>query len=113
MIDLALDSKVFIDNVLDAALQEIDIVFNTENTELINNPTYGTNFEQFLWTLTPSPNELTKYIYDKLEQTYFLSTMTYDVNVDVIRGEYRAIYLVQVIVKDDDGNTGIRQYQFR
>ena len=47
MIDLALDSKIFIDTNIDAALQELDLLFNTENTELIGYPEYGTNFEQF------------------------------------------------------------------
>ena len=44
ILDLAIDGNVFIDNIVDAALQEIDLIFNTTNTELIGNPSFGTNF---------------------------------------------------------------------
>ena len=49
MIDLALDGRVMIRNIMDEAVQELDILFNTDTTELLGYPTYGTNFEQFLW----------------------------------------------------------------
>ena len=48
MLDLALDGRIFLDNELDCALQEIDMLLNTENTELIGYPSYGTEFESFL-----------------------------------------------------------------
>ena len=112
MIDLAIDSRVFITNVVDEALQELDMIFNTENTELIGYPTYGTFFEQFLWQLTPSPEEVRRYIYEHIQDTYFLSQMTVDVDVRVLRGEMRAIYHVSINVSD--GNfSGSREYQFR
>ena len=40
MIDLALTGDIIIDNELDEALQELDILFNTENTELIGYPEF-------------------------------------------------------------------------
>ena len=60
MLDLALDTRIFINNELDAALQELDMIFNTENTELIGYPQYGTNWYQFLWQLDYSPEDLQK-----------------------------------------------------
>ena len=45
IIDLAIDGQVFITNTVDAALQEIDLIFNTTNTELIGHPAFGTNFD--------------------------------------------------------------------
>ena len=71
MIDFALDSRIFLNNEFDIAMQELDILFNTENTELIGNPQFGTNFEQFLWQLNPSPNELKRYINEKISGTMF------------------------------------------
>ena len=35
MIDLALDSRLFLYDELDWGLQELDLILNTENTELI------------------------------------------------------------------------------
>lgn len=101
MIDLALDTRIFIDNRLDAAIQELDMLFNTENTELIGYPEYGTNWYQFLWQLDPSPNDLQQYIYEKIADTFFCSQMDIEVNVHVLEGNDEAlIYLVQVDVSD-------------
>lgn len=113
MLDLALDGKVFIENKIDAALQELDLLFNTERTELINDPYYGTNFEQFLWQLNPSFQQIEKYVHEQIMSTCYLSQMEYSVNVEIIEGDYRYIYLIQITVKDETGETGLREYQFR
>jgi hypothetical protein len=113
MIDLALDSRIVLNTVLDCAIQEIDLLFNTENTELIGNPQYGTNFEQFLWQMTPSPNELKKYISEKIiNYTYFARQLNISINVDLVNGEYRTIYVVSIDI--DNGEEHQRRvYQFK
>ena len=113
MIDLALDSRILINSELDAALQELDILFNTETTELINNPEFGCNFEQFLWQLTPATESLKTYIIEKIQQTLFLSKMTYNININLYKGEIRMIYDVEIHISDRNGNTVTRKYQFR
>ena len=40
MIDLAIDSRVFITTKLDEAVQELDMIFNTTNCELIGYSTF-------------------------------------------------------------------------
>ena len=72
MIDIGLGNKVVIIDPLDAAVQELDILFNTTPTELIGNPNYGMNFFQFLWQTTPSTSTLEKYINDKISLEEFL-----------------------------------------
>ena len=113
MLDLAIDSRVFIYNELDAALQELDMIFNTENTELIGYPRYGTNFEYYLWQMSPSPNALKDYIDTKLSDSFFLSQMKKDVQVNVLEGKFRHIYYVVINLYDSFGNKGTREYQFR
>jgi hypothetical protein len=113
MIDLSLDHKIVINNEFDAAIQELDLLFNTETTELINNPTFGTNFEQFLWQLTPAVSELKRYINERINETFFLSQMNYDVDVNVYKGELRMIYDVTIYVEDENGNKINRKYQLR
>lgn len=100
MIDLSLDNNVFIKTKLDAALQELDILFNTENTELIGYPEFGTNWTQFLWQMSPSPNDLRSYIYEKIADTFFLSQLTVDVAVNVMNYEYDGMYHVQISISD-------------
>ena len=113
MIDLSLDYNVFINSEFDAALQELDLLFNTETTELINNVTFGTNFEQFLWQLTPATQSLKQYIMEKINETLFLSKYVQDVDVKVYKGEIRMIYDVQIYISDNKGNKTIKKYQFR
>ena len=62
MLDLALDDRIFLNDPIDCAVQELDIILNTNCTELIGYTDYGTNFEQFLWEMTPSVEEIKKYI---------------------------------------------------
>lgn len=112
MIDLAIDGRIFINNILDEALQELDILFNTTNTELIGYPTYGTNFEQFLWQLTPSPNELRKYINTKFSETFYLSQLKNDIDIQILDGEYRNIYYIKINVYYNN-EVKYREYQFR
>ncbi len=117
MTDFALDDSVFINSHINAALQELDILFNTENTELIGYPTYGVNFEQFLWQLNPSPKALKSYIEEHIEKyTYFCQDFDVVVNVSVIDGEYRNIYNVMIILRTDPKSkraAGYRIYQLR
>ena len=42
-IDLALDNSTFITNPFDAAIQELDLLLTTSNTEMLGNPDYGVN----------------------------------------------------------------------
>lgn len=115
MIDISLNDDIFINTELDAAIQELDMLFNTENTELIGDTTYGTLWEDFLWQLTPSINELKQYISNKLAGTYFLSSFNPQVEVEFENGTERSIYYVKIILTDP--NTGetvnIQQYELK
>jgi hypothetical protein len=113
MLDLALDNKIFINDKLDAAIQELDLIFNTENTELIGYPQYGTNWLQFLWRLNPSGEDLKKYIYEKIQDSFFLNQFNVDITVNILEDTvYECIY--QVMIKISDGNEEkIRVYNIK
>lgn len=109
--DFSLDNRIMLNDNLDCAIQELDMLFNTTNTELIGDTNYGTNFEQFLWQLTPSPSELKKYINDKIQQyTYYMSQYEYDINIRTELGELRDIYYVEITIKtnSDDEETKMK-----
>lgn len=113
MLDLSLDYKIFIKNELDAAVQELDLLFNTQNSELINDPAFGTYFEQFLWQMTPSPMALKNYIIEKINDTYFLKNQNVSVDVFAQQGEFRYIYNILISIEDKYKNKVQRKYQFR
>ena len=105
MLDLAIDNRVFIYDIIDAAIQEIDLLFNTTNTELIGYTDYGTNWMQFLWVLNPSITELENYIYNKLNDTYFVRQLDYQVNVAVNEdSEVNASYIVSIDLHTVNGS---------
>lgn len=106
--DFALDNRVLLDNSLDCAIQELDMLFNTTNTELIGNAAFGTNFEQFLWEIAPSTEELEKYIYEKIGKTYFLSQYDVGVSIRTELGTTRDIYYVEISLKTNSDDEEIQ-----
>jgi len=114
MIDLALDGRVMLYSEFDEAIQELDILFNTDNTELLGYKEYGTAFEQFSWQLNPNEEAIKKYVEQKISSTVYLSRYKTEVNVTSDKGEYRLIYYVNISIYQNDGETPvIRKYEFR
>ena len=113
MIDLALDGRVFIRSAIDEAVQELDLMFNTDLTELLGYPKYGTNFEQFSWRVNPEEEALRNYIINKISETIFLSQYKTDVDVSTDFGQYRLIYYVKIHIYDVDNTEITRTYEFR
>jgi len=117
IIDLALDDRVVISSSLDMAIQELDLLFNTECTELIGNPYFGVSLDQFLWTLTPTTSSLKKYLSDKLAKLHFLNMFKYNLNVEYEKSEeWNSAYNVTVQIwtdRDDSSKTIKREYKFK
>lgn len=103
LLDISLSDNIVETNIFSAALQELDIIFTTLNTELIGYPDFGCDFEQFLWTLTPCVGSLQKYINDKLSNSLFISQLHYNVNVEhsFNEEEYQSVYNVYIYLYDD------------
>lgn len=111
MIDLALDTRIFINSTLDEAIQELDILFNTENTELIGYPEFGTNWYQFLWQLDPSPSDLQRYVYEKIADTYFASQLNTKVDVYTTEDETNELIYIVSIELSNGVETKIKNYK--
>lgn len=99
--DLSLTNEVFLDDAVDLALQELDILFNTEPTEMLGDSNYGVFLEQFLWDLNPRSSELKEYITNKIEKyTYYVKQFDYEVSVVENDGTENAENIVGDIVYD-------------
>lgn len=97
IIDFNLYSVGILKNHFDMALQELDILFSTEPTELIGEPNYGMNFERFLWELIPSPELLENYIKEKIQtSTLFVNEFKYDVHAEALQDISETIYVVKI-----------------
>ena len=80
-LDFSLYDDIILTNELDAALQELDVIFNTDLTEVLGESSFGSKFESFLWELTPDTNRLKTYMIEKINQTYYASRFPYTVTV--------------------------------
>lgn len=103
MLDLSLSSSIYTNDLWEAAIQEIDIIFGTINTELIGYPEFGTNFDEFLWSLSPTTTALHQYIEAKLKQTSFVSQLQHHVMIDYRINEttYENMYNVTITLYND------------
>ena len=110
MMDLAIDSRIYLQDKLDLALQELDILFNTENTELIGYPNFGTNFEQFLWQMNPVEDQIKRYLEEKIQnETLFLRECYYMIEVHQETELTNIIYVVDINIKHNKNDADERQ----
>lgn len=94
------------DELVDAAIQELDILFGTEETELLGDYNYGVNFEQFLWQMNPSIGQVNSYVSEKiLLYTNYCRQLNIEVNCEVQMGSLRDIYVVKITFKNSAGET--------
>ena len=63
--------------------------------------------------MTPAAESLQKYISEKISNTLFLSKLQTNIDVNVIKGEFRFIYYIQVHISDENGHKITRKYEFR
>lgn len=100
MLDLGLIKPV-VNNDLEEAIQEVDILFNTTPTELLGDTLYGINFYKYLWQLTPSAESIKKHITDKLSSnTYYYNKFLYYINVEPVSLDVNDLaYRVEITIK--------------
>lgn len=116
MYDISINSNnLFVTDKIDAAIQELDLLFNTEPTELIGDVDYGTNWYNYLWSLTPMSNDLKNYIINKISQTYFASQFTPIVDVDFIQGNNTSVYVIKISLTDPNTHETVitQQYEIK
>lgn len=87
--DFSLYNDVLITDMVTAALQELDMIFNTSLTEVLGETSFGSRLESFLFEVSPDPSRLKSYLIEKISSTYYASQFPYSVTVklteDVIR----------------------------
>jgi hypothetical protein len=111
--DIGLFDKPIVESEFEMAIQELDVLFNTQNTELIGNPKYGINFLQFLWTIQPDCDALRNYINEKIQMyTLYLRNTRFTINVSTADDSYEAVYVINVILyrNNKDNNPVNKQY---
>lgn len=99
MIDFSLSNKltddIVISNNLICVLQQIDLLFDTDTNTVLGDPSYGTNYDKYLYTLGMSNSSLESKILDDLHQLN-LCGFTPSVVVKIMEGTYRDIAIIDI-----------------
>lgn len=99
--DFAIGNNVFVTDTLQAAMQELDILFNSQPTELLGQSDFGSFFEQFLWDIQPRESDLKDYIKRLIQNnTYWVQQFDWDVTVTVNDNTENAKNAVNDIIYD-------------
>lgn len=108
--DLSIKSqKNIIESDADYVLQQIDILFDTDPTEVLGSETFGTRYDKFLYNLCISNNGVKSQVESDLS-TLDLRGYTYEVQVQLFEGTEHDIALIQITLKRD-GNTYQKNYK--
>lgn len=113
-LDLSLDSRYILEDPIDCAIQELDLILGTECTELLGDPMFGVSMEQFLWQTTPSNSQVKEYIQDKIIQnTLFCKELNTTIDVETVEGTIRDIYLIKITIKDREGQSKSVEWTYK
>ena len=104
MIDFTLSNKlsdeIVISNDLLCVLQQIDLLFNTEKTDVLGDLNYGTNYDKYLYTVGMSNATLESKILNDLHNLNLLG-FTPSVNVSIVEGTHRDIAFIDITLTGD------------
>lgn len=104
--DISLDrDKKLINDKFDFILQEISILFDTAPGEVLGDPAFGTEFEDLIWDMNISNNEISSYIkdaiiYNTVSGNYF----DINVNTNILYGSQNDIIIVSIEIRDPESN---------
>ena len=113
MLDISLDNKIVNTAILDEAIQELDILFNTECTELLGDTNYGLSIDQFLWSLTPTTEAFKEYINKKLSGLYYIKYFNYDFDLKFIEDEFQNMYHLTINLYINNDRKIQKEYDFK
>ncbi len=102
MVDLSLDTSTVVKTTdLENVMQQIEMLFDTSPFEVIGEPTYGSDFEKFLWNLTASNYDIENYIRSRIQNEVELLGFQVDVVVGLMEGTENDIILADITISRD------------
>lgn len=104
MIDFSLSDKLTndytISNDLLYALQQIDLLFNTDIDDVLGNESFGSNYDKYLYTVGISNSSLENKIFDDISKLD-LGNFTPSVTVNIVEGTVRDIALINITLSSN------------
>lgn len=105
MIDLSLDTEtVTKTSDLDNVIQQIEMLFDTSPFDVIGEPSYGSDFDKFLWNLSSSNYDIENYIRSRIQSKVDLLGFSVDVTVGIMEGTENDIILADITISRNGYN---------
>ena len=102
MVDLSLDTiNVSKTTDLENVIQQIEMLFDTSPFEVIGEPTYGSDFERFLWDLNASNYDIEQYIDSRIRSAVDLLGFNVETTVSLLNGTENDIILADITISRD------------
>lgn len=116
MIDFSLSNKltddIIINNDLLLVLQQIDLLFDTNINDVLGDTNFGSNYDDYLYTLSVSNIALENKILNDLRKLDLFG-FTPSVTVKILEGSYRDIALIDITLTDESGYTYDKTYMIK
>jgi hypothetical protein len=87
--------KVFVSEEVESLLQQIDMLFDTNPTEVFGEE-YGSKFYDFLWDMKASANDISEYTKKIIYKDVVLNGWSLNVITDIIQGTLNDIILIRI-----------------
>ena len=104
MIDFSLSNKltddIIVSNNLLFVLQQIDMLFDTDQNDVLGDNNYGTNYDKYLYTVGMSNAALEQKIIKDLNSLDLMG-FSIDVKVSIVEGTERDIAFIDIIISGD------------
>lgn len=99
-LDMSLRDDLVVTDVVQEAIQELDLLMSTERTQLIGDPEFGLAMEAFLWELEPSADKIRDHVVSTItSNTTWMKLLDYDVDVNAVQGTEHGIYTITITIK--------------
>lgn len=104
MLDFSLSNKltddVVVGNDLIYVLQQIDLLFDTDVYDVLGDPSFGTNYDRYLYTLGMSNAAIESKVINDLNKLD-LCGFTPSVTVNIVEGTVRDIAFINITLTGD------------
>lgn len=99
VLDMSLGDDLVVTDIIQEAIQELDMLMSTERTQLIGEPEFGLSMESFLWELEPSVSQIRDHVASTITaNTTWMKLLSYDINVSVAPGTEHGIYTITITI---------------
>lgn len=91
----------YLEHDVDLVIQEIDMLFDTDEGEVLGDTGYGSDFEKFIWELKVSAEYINGYVTSRISSSIDLHGFALSVDTSIYEGTQNDIILIRINLSKD------------